>query len=346
MRRVLVAAVLAALSLGGSLSGLTACSAPPDPTLIAFLLGSNASPRWTDSDEPAFRDQVARTCPGCEYVTRNAAGDPEMQRRQLDEVLAQGADVVVLNAVTAESGEELVVRAGEVPVVAYDRFVAGADYYVSYDASVTGTLVARAVLRRVGSDGSVLLLNGAQTDANGVAMKTAVHRVLDTAGVRIVAEKDPEGWTADEAQAWVSAQLPRHPPRTLDAIVVGNDTQAAGVAQALTAAKVPVAARPVITGQDADLDALRRIIAGRQTLTVYKSFPQEASQAADIAVTLVTGGKPTGSSPVEGVPAWVFRPEVVTLDNLADTVVRDGVVDTEALCARPLLARCEQVGLR
>ncbi len=342
MRRLLVSLVLAAVPL----SGLAACSAPPDPTLIAFLMGSSSAPRWTTADEPAFRDRVDLTCPDCEYVTRNAAGDPERQQRQLDEVLDQGADVIVLNAVTAELGEQLVVRAGDVPVVAYDRFVAGADYYVSFNASVTGTLAARAVVRRVGKGASVLLLNGAQTDANGVAMKTAVHEVFDDAGVRIVAEKDPVTWSADEAQAWVEAQLRRHPPRTLDAIVVANDTQATGVAQVLTEAGLPVADWPVITGQDANLDALRRLVTGRQTLTIYKSFPQEAEQAADIAVTLVTGGEPTDTTPVEGVPAYIFRPQVVTLDNLADTVIRDGVVDPEELCAGPVLRRCEQIGLR
>ncbi len=342
MRRLLVSLVVAASTLGG----LAACSQPPDPILIAFLLGSNSSPRWTTSDEPAFRDRVDLTCPDCEYVTRNAAGEPDIQRRQLDEVLDQGADVVVLNAVTAELGEELVARAGSVPVVAYDRFVAGADYFVSYNASAIGTLVARAVVRRVGKDASVLLLNGAQTDANGVAMKTAVHEVFDDAGVTIVAEEDPVTWSADEAQAWVEAQLPRHPPRTLDAIVVANDTQASGVARVLTNARVPVSSWPVVTGPDATLDALRRLVTGRQTLTVYKSFTREAEQAADIAVTLVTGGTPTDTTPVEGVPAYVFRPQVVTLDNLADTVIRDGVVDPEELCAGPVLRRCEQVGLR
>ncbi len=341
MRRLLGILVAGVVVLGG----LSACSAPPDPTLIAFLLGSNSSPRWATADEPAFRDRVDRTCPDCEYVTRNAAGDPAMQRRQLDEVLDQGADVIVLNAVTAEVGEELVVRAGSVPVVAYDRFVAGADYFVSYNASAIGTLVARAVVRRVGKGGSVLLLNGAQTDANGVAMKTAVHQVFDGAGVRILAEEDPATWSAEEAQSWVEAQLERHPPRTLDAIVVANDTQATGVARVLTDARVPTADWPLVTGQDANLDALRRLVTGRQTLTIYKSFPREAEQAADIAVTLVTGGTPTDTTPVEGVPAYVFRPEVVTLDNLADTVIRDGVVDTEELCA-PVLRRCEAVGLR
>ncbi len=342
MRR-LAAAVVAA-TLGAAT--LTSCTEAPDPTLVAFLLGSSTSPRWSEADEPAFRSYLARTCPDCEYVTRNADGDPDVQRRQLREVLEQGADVVVLNAVTGEVGEELVVRAGKVPVVAYDRFVAGADYFVSYDASAIGTLLARAVVRRVGSGASVLLLNGAQTDANGVAIKTAMHEVFGEAEVRILAEKDPATWSADEARTWVAAELRRHPARTLDAIVVANDTQAGGAAQALTAARVTPAGWPLVTGQDADLEALRRIVAGQQALTVYKSFPREAEQAADIAVTIVTGGTVSGAEQVEGVPSFVFEPVVVTLANLADTVVRDGVVSTERLCSGQLLARCEELGLR
>ena len=343
MRRLLVSTVVGAVLAGGS---VVACSSPPGPTLIAFLLGSNSSPRWTGSDEPAFRTRVEQTCSGCEYVTRNAAGDADLQRRQFDEVVAQGADVVVLNAVTSEVGEELVDRAGSLPVVAYDRFVAGADYFVSFDASAVGTLVARAVVRRAGRGASVLLLNGAQTDANGVAMKSAVHEVFDKARVQVVAEEDPDTWSADEASTWVAAQLERHPPRSLDAIVVANDTQATGVVQALTAAEVPAATWPLVTGQDANLDALQRIVAGTQALTVHKSFPREATQAADLAVTLVTGGKVSGTEPVEGVPAVIFAPEVVTLENLADTVVRDGVVSIDELCPDSLTRRCEQVGLR
>jgi D-xylose transport system substrate-binding protein len=346
MRRSPVLRVLAVFATAVSLSGLAACSERPDPTLIAFLLGSDNSPRWSGADEPAFRDRVDQVCPDCEYVTLNADGDPAMQRRQLDEVLEQGADVVVLNAVTSEEGEGLVTRTGDVPVVAYDRFVPGADYYVSYDASAVGTQIARAVVRRVGKGASVLLLNGAQTDANGVAMKTAVHEVFNEAGVRIVAEKDPETWSTEEARTWVAAQLQKHPAATLDAIVVANDTQAAGVAQVLTTARVPASTWPVVTGQDANLSALRRIVLGRQTLTVYKSFPREAEQAADIAVTLVTGGEVADAEPVEGVPGFVFRPQVVTIDNLANTVVRDGVVGTRELCAGALLGHCEELGLR
>lgn len=341
MRRFVAAALVVV-----QVALVTSCTAEQDPTVVALLLGSSNSARWTESDEPSFRARLEATCPDCDYITRNADGDPDLQARQLQEVLDRGADVVVLNAVTAERGEELVTAAGTVPVVAYDRFVAGADYYVSYDAAAIGTLMARGTVRLTGPEPTVLLLNGAQTDPNGVTIKRAVRRVLDGAGARIVAEHDPASWSADEARRWVAGQLQAHPARTLDAILAANDSQAQGVAEALEQAKVPARFWPVVTGQDADLEALRRLVTGQQALTVYKSFPTEAERAADIAVALVTGARVTGVQDFEGVPSFVFKPQVVTLDNLTDTVVRDGAFTTRDICDESLLARCEELGLR
>lgn len=338
-------AFLVALVVALAATTLGSCRAEPDRTVVAFLLGSENSSRWTEFDEPSFRARLEAACPDCVYLTANAAGDADAQADQLDDVLADGADVVVLNAVTSERGEELVERAGSVPVVAYDRFVAGADYFVSYDADAIGTAMAEAVVHRVDGAGALLLLNGAQTDANGVAIKQAVHRVLDASEVRIVGELDPQTWSDTEAADWVSRQLPRHPARTLAAIVAANDTQAAGVATALSDAGVAPADWPVVTGQDADLEALRRIIAGQQTLTVLKSFPREAEQAADIAVTLATGGTVEGAEDFQGVPAFIFEPVVVTLENLTNTVVRDGIYPTTMICKGPVRTRCVALGI-
>ena len=345
-----LAVVLAATLLVGM---LTSCREKPDPTVVAFLLASDTSPRWTEFDEPSFRQRLDATCPDCEYLTRNAGGDADTQAEQLADVLAAGADVVVLNAVRADSGEELVARAGKVPVVAYDRFVAGADYFVSYDADAVGSQMAKAVVAALPETGpkdpsAVLLVNGAQTDANGVEIKRAVHRVLHRADVRILAELDPETWSDTEAADWVSGQLARHPARTLEAILAANDTQAAGVAAALTEAKVSPATWPMVTGQDADLDALRRIILGQQALTVFKSFPREAEKAADIAVALATGGVVEGADDaqdVEGVSAFVFDPIVVTLANLTDTVVRDGIYTPATICQGDVRERCVELGI-
>ncbi len=326
-------------------TGLTGCSKPPDRTVIAFLLGSTNSARWATSDEPAFRERVDFACPDCVYLTYNAEGDPAKQSDQLAQVLRDGADVVVLNAVNADAGERLVVKAGKVPVVAYDRFVAGADYFVSYDADAIGQQLAEGVVQQLRGKGAVWVINGAQSDANGVAIKRAVHQVLEKSDISIRAEVDPDSWSADEAGTWVTATLKKRPITGVDAIIAANDAQASGVANALVAAKVRPTNWPVITGQDADLEALRRIIEGRQSLTVFKSFPREAQKAADIAVELALGGEVTGAEPFEGVPSFIFDPIVVTLDTLTSTIVRDGIYSTEQLCTAELKRRCVELGI-
>ncbi len=328
-------------------AGLAGCRTE-DKMVVALLLASDQSPRWAESDEPAFADFVGLHCPDCVYLSENAGGDAEKQASQFDRVVAAGADVIVLNAVSGEEGERLVVKADKagVPVVAYDRFVAGADYYVSYDAGAVGREMARAVVDRLPAKASVLVVNGAQTDSNGVAIKKAVHRVLRQEKVTIVAELNPATWSAEEAGGWLRAQLRERPIAGVDAIIAANDVQAQGVATALAEARVSPRNWPIVTGQDADLEAIRRIVSGQQTLTVFKSFPREAEKAADVAVALVTGQEVKDAVEREGVPAFVFEPLVVTIDNLTDTVVRDGIYSLTDICDATVLPDCTRLGLR
>lgn len=337
---LLTAAVIA-------VAGLAGCQTK-DEMVVAFLLASDQSPRWTSMDGPSFAAYVDASCPDCVYLTDNAGGDPDKQARQFADALDKGADVVVLNAVNGDVGEQLVADAAEagVPVVAYDRFVPGADYYVSYDAGAIGRQMAQAVVDRVPAKGSVLLINGAQSDANGIAIKRAVHRVLDDARIKVVAELDPQTWSAEEAGGWLRNQLTDHPVAGIDAVIAANDLQAGGVAATLTSAKVRPSVWPVVTGQDADLEAIQRIVLGQQTLTVFKSFPREAEKAAELAVTLVTGGTVSSDREEEGVPAFVFQPLVVTIDNLTDTVVKDGIYSLEQICQGATAAACTELGLR
>ena len=334
----LVAASVAGVALGG-------CNGTRQPTQIALLLASDVADRWVSADEPAFRKQIKRTCRGCEYVTMNAQGDVDTQAEQFKEALDGGADVIVLNPVDTERAEELIATAGSVPVVAYDRFVPGADYYVSYDATTTGTLQAQATVTALAGSGRFLVVNGAQTDANGVAIKRARTEVFAETKLEVLAELDPSTWSADEAGAWVTEQLKEHPIRTIDAIVAANDGQAEGIIAALRAAGVDPGRIPFITGQDAELEALRRIVRGEQAMTVYKPIAAEARRAADIAVTLVTGGLVTGTTDYEGVPSFVFEPRAVAVDNLTNTVVRDGLYTAAEICDAATVARCEELGI-
>ena len=335
------AAVLGALLV--ALGGLTACTEPdkPDKPVVAFLLGSDNADRWRSIDEPAFRARVRETCRGCEYVVHNAGRDADVQARQFDKVVEAGADVVVLHPVDSERAEELVSRAGEVAVVAYDRFVAGADWFVTVDPTAIGNAIGKAVADAVPRGGRALVVNGGRDDANAAAIATAVRSRLDRAGIRIVAEHDPADWSAEAAQAWVASQLPR--AGKLDAVVTANDNQAAGAVAALKAADV--APWPVVTGQDAQLDALQRIVRGEQAITVYKPMEEQAAQAADIAVRLLTGGEVEGAEPYEGVPSFLFEPTAVDIHNMTSVVVRHGAWRLDEICAGNVRRRCEALGL-
>ncbi len=322
-------------------AGLTGCKTE-DHAVIALLLPDSVSTRWEAEDRPAFEAAVEAACATCVVNVYNAGTDADTQRDQLAEAKDEGADVIVLAAVDSAAGESMVEAADTTPVIAYDRFVNGADYYVSFDGSEVGTLQAEALVEASSKAPRILMLNGAPDDANAVALKLAAHQVFDDAGVKVLAEDDPVDWHADTAEAWVTEQLDKLGGNRIDAVYAANDTQAEGVAAAFRKTDLEI---PVITGQDAELAALQRIIAGDQTMTVYKSIPDEAERAAEIAVDLLAGKKVEGVEDHEGVPSVIFDPVAVTIANLTDTVVRDGVVTIDELCTPELRADCEALGI-
>jgi D-xylose transport system substrate-binding protein len=323
-------------------AGLSAC-VKPDRAVVAFLLASTQADRWELVDEPVFRQQVAETCRGCEYLTYNADQDASRQQEQFAEALDAGADVVVLNAVDSDAGERMVLEAGDVPVVAYDRYVAGADWFVSVDPGEIGRLMGRAVVDAAGRRGEVVVVNGGAGDTNASAIRRALGGVLDDAGVRVVDELAPSSWSEEEAREFVQG-LGRRRVRSLDAVVAGNDTQAGGVAEAFQ--ELGLGRRtPYLTGQDAQLDAVHRLVSGEQGMTVYKPLPALARRAADLAVDLMSGTVVTGAADYEGVPSFLLAPVPVTGATIARTVVHDGVYGLDDVCPPELVRRCEDLAL-
>ena len=121
---------------------------------------------------------------------------------------------------------------------------------------------------------------------------------------------------------------------------------------ALTGGGVAEDALPPITGQDAELAAVQRIIAGQQAMTIYKPNPIEAETAAELAVTLARGEEPGATSDTgvelteyEGVPSYIFDPIAVTAENVADTVVADGFYAVEDICTEEYADACAAAGI-
>jgi D-xylose transport system substrate-binding protein len=349
-----VAALGASLVLGAT--GLSACGANEaqtggedggDSKVIALLLPESETTRYEAFDRPIFEDKVAELCDDCEIVYYNADQDEAKQTQQVDTAISEGASVVVLDPVNGPGAGGMVQTAQEAgaEVIAYDRFIAEADYYMSFDNETVGKMQAEALVEAMGDKGNILMLNGAPSDPNAAQFKAGAHSVIDKSGVKVLAEYDNPDWTAEKAQTFVNDQLSKYDPSEIDGVYAANDNQAGGVVAALTGGGVAEEDLPPITGQDAELAGIQRIVAGQQAMTIYKPITIEAETAAETAVALVNGEDVGETTDYEGVPSFIFDPIVVTQDNVADTVVADGFYSVDDICTDEYADACKAAGL-
>lgn len=349
IRRAGVTAAAVVIGVGS----LAACGANEAETesgdgakKIALLLPESKTTRYEAADKPIFEAKVAELCDDCEVVYFNADQDPAKQQQQVETAITDQVDVMVLDPVDSESAASLVTSAqdADIPVIAYDRFIAGADYYMSFDNSNVGKLQGEALVEAVGS-GGILMLNGAPTDPNAAMFKEGAHSVIDGSDLEILAEFDNPDWSPDKAQKWTTDQLGKFDPADIKGVYAANDGQAGGVVSAMTGAGISADALPPITGQDAELAAIQRIVAGEQFMTIYKSYKIEAEKAAEVAVDIANGEEITGTEDFEGVASFIFDPVVLTTENIEDTVVKDGLYSVEDICTANYADACAEAGL-
>lgn len=315
---------------------------------VALLLPENKTARYEAFDRPFFEEAVAAACADCEVIYSNAEQDAAKQQQQAEAAITQGVDVLVMSAVDGKSAATIVnnAKAQGVPVVAYDRFIEGADYYVSFDNTRVGELQGEGLveaMKAAGNEsGDIVMINGAPTDANAADFKAGAHSVIDSSGYTVAAEYDTPDWSPDKAQAWMEGQV-----STVKGDLVGvyaaNDGTAGGAIAALKAGGVDPL--PPVTGQDAELAAIQRIIAGDQALTIYKAIKPQAENAATAALALANGEAPESSADKDGVPSTLLDPVVVTQDNIMDTVVADGFYTVEDICTPEYADACTELGI-
>lgn len=332
---------------GGSTSG-SSSAASGGAKKIALLLPENKTARYEAFDKPMFEAAVKAACADCTVIYSNAEQDAAKQQQQAEAAITQGVDVLVLDAVDGKAAATIVnnAKSQNIPVIAYDRFVAGTDYYVSFDNKKVGELQGQglvAAMKAAGNaNGDIVMINGSPTDANAADFKAGAHSVLDSSGYTIAAEYDTPDWSPDKAQAWMESQI-----GTLKGKLVGvyaaNDGTAGGAIAALKSGGVnPL---PPVTGQDAELAAIQRIVAGDQALTIYKAIKPQAEDAAKAAIALANGQKPDAKGEKDGVPATLLAPVVVTKQNIKDTVVADGFYKVSDICTPEYADACKALAL-
>ncbi|MGW0609379.1 sugar ABC transporter substrate-binding protein [Streptomyces sp. NPDC002788] len=350
------AVVLLAAVLALSLPGCTDDGGDGGERLtVGLLLPSRAVPRWEHSDKPMIEKRVKELCAECAVMYANAENDAASQRQQMNSMITRGASVLILDVVDPKALRSSV-RAAQregIPVIAYDRLAEGPiSGFVSFDGGQVGRLQGEALLKGMGAradGGGAVLVNGDPSSPNAAWYEGGARSVLE-GRVRILKSYDTLGWRTENAHDHMSAAISTLGPSRIDGVLAANDSIAAGVIAALKSARI--SPLPPVTGQDADLDAVRRIVKGEQYMTVYKPFRQETDAAAAMAVALARGNDldalvtTTVDSPTtRDVPALLLSPIPVTRDDIGRTLVRDGVYTIDQICIPKLRPACDRIGL-
>jgi len=297
---------------------------------IGFLLDDYISDRWF-SDEKYFSEKVKEL--GGDVTVEVANADTTAQFTLAQKMLDAGVKVLVVVPTDSRKAGKIVDLAAQrhVPVIAYDRLILNEKLtaYVSFDNVKVGRLQAEYALKKMPT-GKYILVNGPISDNNAVLFKQGQEEVLrpqiQNGKIKVVADLVMDDWGELGAMLKVG-ELIADKNNMPDAVIAANDALATG---AITALPNSVYGKTVITGQDADLSAIRDIIAGKQTMTVYKPIKLLADKAAELAIQLARSQSPSGLTKLKSgnisVNAILLDAIAVDQSNYKETVVKDGHV--------------------
>ncbi|WP_413112395.1 D-xylose ABC transporter substrate-binding protein [Thaumasiovibrio sp. DFM-14] len=308
--------------------GILSASAVAKDITIGMAIDDLRLERW-QKDRDIFVSKAEEL--GAKVYVQSSNGNEQTQIAQVENMISRGVDVLVIIPYNGEVLTNVVREAKRdgIPVLAYDRMITNADidFYLSFDNEKVGELQAKALIDNT-PNGKYFLMGGAPTDNNAKLFRQGQMNVLqpeiDNGNIEIVGDQWVDSWLAENALAIMENALTANDNK-IDVVVASNDSTAGGAIQALEAQGL--AGKVAISGQDADLAAVRRIVAGTQTMTIYKPISQLADKAADIAVELAKGNTPESNASLENgvknVPSYLLEPVIVTKDNINKTVIAD-----------------------
>ena len=315
----------------------------PKVVKIGLSLDTLKEARWA-KDRDAFLARAKEL--GAQVTVLSANSDDTRQVADVESLITSKMDVIVIvphDGKAMAKGVEVAERAG-IPVIAYDRIIVDSDLdlYMTFDNEHVGELQAQYILEKLKGTKPIKLVRiyGSKTDNNAVLFKNGQDKALKDAiasgAVQVVHEDWADDWKPENAKRIMNAAITKN-GHGIDAVLASNDGTAGGAIQALK--EEGLAGKVVVTGQDAELVAVQRIVGGEQSMSIYKPVQALAKRAAEVAVALATGkpvvAKAELSNGKREVPTILLDVVTVTKDNVDSTVVKDGFHSREEVYGKP-----------
>ncbi|MFJ8826098.1 sugar ABC transporter substrate-binding protein [Streptomyces sp. NPDC102467] len=356
--------VVSLTACGGVLPGGDSDSSAPvrkgNDVKIGLLLPEKEAARYEKFDYPIIKRQVAKLTDGeGRLVYANAGQDAKLQNRQMQQMIDKKVDTLIVDAVDSKVIAASVQKAKDagIHVIAYDRLARGpVDAYVGFDNGLVGQTQGKELVQALGDkatkNSKIVMINGSPTDPNAADFKESARAELADS-VTIAKSYDTVAWKPQNAKANMEQAITALGASNIAGVYSANDGMAGGVVAALKEAGVTK--MPPITGQDAELSAVQRILTGDQYMTVYKPYPEEAATAAEMAVRVSQGriiefealamGR-TDSPTTKQVRTASVSVVALKRDNIKQTVVKDGYFKLKEICTTKYAQACAAAGLK
>ncbi|MFC3576682.1 multiple monosaccharide ABC transporter substrate-binding protein [Streptomyces yaanensis] len=364
-RRAALAAVAGAASLALTLS---ACGQNSDGGskedkgsakggTIGIAMPTKSSERWITDGANVVKDLEAKG-----YKTKLVFGedDPDQQVSQIENLITQGVKALIVAAIDNKSLNNVLQQAADakIPVISYDRLILGTknvDYYASFDNEKVGRLQGQYIVDKLGlASGkgpfNIELFAGSNDDNNTKYFFNGAMSVLQPyidkkklvvkSGQTKLTQVTTLRWDPATAQKRMEDNLTSsYTSGRVDAVLSPYDGISIGIIAALKSDGYGSKAKPlpVITGQDAELASVKSIIAGQQSMTIYKDLRKLAQVATDMVDASLNGKKPeindtkSYDNGTKVVPAYLLQPVSVDKTNYEKELVQGGYYTADQL---------------
>jgi D-xylose transport system substrate-binding protein len=330
--------ILSSTILAAAVALPMAAQASADKPVIGFSIDDLRVERWA-RDRDYFIAAAKEV--GASVIVTSADANEQKQVNQVENLISQKVDAIAIVPMNSQVFGEVIDEAHKagIKILSYDRLILNADEdaYISFDNERVGFLQAEAVLKAV-PEGNYYLLGGAPTDNNAKLLRAgqekAIQAAVDAGKVKVIGSQWVKEWSPTEALSIMENALTAADNK-IDAVIASNDGTAGGAIQALAAQGL--AGKVAISGQDADLAAIKRVIDGTQTVTVYKPLQLIASEAAKLSVKMVKGEPVEFNAKLDNgkkeVDSLLLTPIPLTKENVMK-VVEDGFYTKEQVEAK------------
>jgi D-xylose transport system substrate-binding protein len=325
-----VVMIIAALALGACKRSAASSGQPK----VAFLLSTLQEERYK-KDQRYFED--AARADGLAPFTLSADNDNARQLSQIEDALSRQARVLVIQPTDSAAAGSYVAKAHEqgAKVVAYDRWIPGADFYVAHDSYRVGVIQAEQAIQATGGKGNFVLLNGQSGHSVASEIARGYHETLapyiQSGAITIVVEKNHDAWSPEQALTTVEDAISKN-KGNIQAVLANNSGMARGAVQAISAAGL-AEHHIFIAGADADAANVNYVCEKKQSIEVLKDIKPLAEQAAAVAAALVQGKPTPAAATMNGVAVIAVPVVLVTADNARATAIDSGFHAAAALPA-------------